>query len=78
MAESVYLMGDEDGGVSLYCRETVCYLQGASIAYYAVGEEGHDGFVFDGTPGGRLIPLAETIVELLYWATKHTKDHHAT
>jgi len=70
MYEGYRLAGDEDCGVSLYCRRDECWDGGRPLAYYF--EEGPKGcaWVIQG------VEHAGTIADLLEIADQHEQSEH--
>lgn len=68
---SMYLVGDEDGGVTLYCNAEHCWAGGMGLAHYEIGTKGH---VWEYR--GLTIPRAESIADLLRLANEHEARMH--
>jgi hypothetical protein len=66
--ESVYLIGDEDGGVMLCCR--VCPDSGRPLVYYGPKVDEQQAMWM-----GLLLPEAKTIAELAKLAADHESKH---
>lgn len=62
-----YLSGDENCGVSLYCRD--CWDGGRPLAYY----DPHGSSPYT---GDALVENVTTISQLLNVATRHTREVH--
>lgn len=68
VAARLYLVGDEDGGVALHCRD--CWDGGRPVAYYETDPAGI-GYAHD-----PLVENVTTISQLVTVAQRHEREVH--